>query len=150
MEGSFARRDTRVALVGLVALVVAVGTMAVDHLLGTQRADDDGLVDPTMFVISVVLSLAVAAVLFGWLVPRERRHGPERSARSGLVCSIASIVPGIAFVWVGFPFVVAGAGVALGLEGRRGTRRVEAGAAVVIGGLALVLGTVAYAVAAVS
>ena len=55
-----------------------------------------------------------------------------------------------AFVWVGFPFVVAGAGLAVGLEGRRGSRRVEAGAAVVIGGLALVLGAVAYAVAAVS
>jgi hypothetical protein len=145
-----ARRDTSVALVGFVALAVVVGTMAVDHLLGTERSDDDGLVDPTMFVISVVLSLAVAAVLFGWLVPRERRKGPERSARSGLVCSIASIVPGIAFVWVGFPFVVAGAGLALGLEGRRGARRAEAGAAVAIGGLALGLGTLAYAVAAVS
>ena len=150
MEGSSARRDTRVALVGVVALVVVVGTMAVDHLLGTERTDDDGLVDPTMFLISVVLSLAAAAVLFGWLVPRERRKGPERSARSGLVCSIASIVPGIAFVWIGFPFVVAGAGLALGLEGRRGSRRAEAGAAVVIGGLALFLGTLAYAVAAVS
>jgi hypothetical protein len=150
VEGISARRDTPVALVGLVALVVAVGTMAVDHLLGTERTDDEGLVDPTMFVISVALSLAVAAVLFGWLVPRERRGGLERSARSGLVCSIASVVPGIAFVWVGFPFVVAGAGLALGLEGRRGARRVEAGAAVVIGGLVLVLGTVAYAVAAIS
>ena len=124
--------------------------MAIDHLLGTERTDGDGLVDPAMFVISVGLSLAVAAVLFGWLVPRERSKGPERSARSGLVCSIASVVPGVAFVWVGFPFVVAGAGLALGFEGRRGARRVEAGAAVAIGGLALVVGTVAYAVAAVS
>ena len=150
MEGISNRRDTQVALVGLVALAVAVGTMAVDHLLGTERTDDDGLVDPTMFVSSVVLSLAVATVLFGWLVPRERRKGPERAARSGLVCSIASVVPGLAFVWIGFPFVIAGAGLALGLEGRRGATRVEAGAAVLIGGLVLVLGTVAYAVAAVS
>lgn len=140
----------RVSLIGLVALAVAVAAMAVDHLLGTERTEDDGLVDPTMFGISVVLSLTVAAVLFGWLVPRERSKGPERSARSGLVCSIASVVPGLAFIWVGFPFVVAGAGLALGLEGRGGARRVEAGAAVVIGGLVLVLGAVAYAVAAVS
>ena len=89
-------------------------------------------------------------VLFGWLVPRERRHGPERAARSGLVCSIASVIPGLAFIWVGFPFVVAGAGLSLGVEGRRGTRRAEAGAAVVIGALMLVLGSVAYVVAAVS
>ncbi len=150
MEGPPARGDSNVPLVGLVAILVAVGAMAVDHLIGTERTDDDGLVDPTMFAISLVLSLSVAAVLFGWLVPRERRNGPERAARSGLVCSIASVIPGLAFVWVGFPFVVAGAGLALGLEGRGGTRRTEAGAAVVIGALVLVLGFVAYVVAALS
>jgi hypothetical protein len=144
-----ARRDSNVLLVGLVALLIAVGAMAVDHLIGTERTDDEGLVDPAMFSISVVLSLAVAAVLFGWFIPHERRHGPERSARSGLVCSIASVVPGLAFIWVGFPFVVAGAGLALGIEGRSGTRRTEAAAAVVIGALVLVLGSVAYVVAAV-
>lgn len=136
--------------VGLVALLVAVATMAIDHLLGTSGSDENGgLVDPGAFAISVVLSLAVAAVLFGWLVPRERTRSPERAARSGLVCSVVSIVPGIAFIWVGFPFVVAGAGLALGLEGRRGTRRIEATAAVTIGALVLALGAVAYAVAAV-
>lgn len=144
-----APRDPRVSLVGLVALLVAVGAMAVDHLLGTDRTDDDGLVDPAMFAISVVLSVVAAAVLFGWFVPRELGKGLERAARSGLVCSVSSVVPGIAFLWVGFPFVVAGAGLALGLEGRQGARRVEAGAAVAIGGLVLVLGAVAYAVAAV-
>ena len=138
------------AFVGLLALLVAVGAMAIDHLVGTDRTDDDGLVDPAMFVISVVLSAGVAAVLFGWLVPRERASGPERAARSGLLCSIASVVPGIALLWVGVPFVVAGAGVALGLEGRRGARRVEATAAVVIGALAVVLGCLAYAVAVLS
>lgn len=149
MEGVQDRRDPNVALVGLVAVLVAVGTMAVDHLLGTERRDDEGVVDPAMFAIGVVLSLAAAAVLFGWLVPRERARGPERAARRGLVCSVASVVPGIAFIWAGFPFVVAGAGLALGLEGRRGARRVEATTAVVIGALVLALGTVAYAIAAV-
>ena len=150
MEGVPTRRAPNAVLVGLVALLVTVAAMAIDHLVGTDRTDDDGLVDPSMFAISVVLSLAVAAVLFGWLVPRERSRGLERAARSGLVCSIASVVPGVAFLWVGFPFVVAGAGVALGLEGRSGRRRVESRAAIVIGGLVLVLGAVAYLVAAVS
>jgi hypothetical protein len=149
VEGLPARRDSNVLLIGLVAILLALGAMAVDHLIGTERTGDDGLVDPAMFGISVVLSLAVAAVLFGWIVPRALRKGPEQAARSGLVCSIVSVIPGVAFVWVGFPFVVAGAGLALGLEGRHGTRRTEAAAAVVIGALVLVLGSVAYLVAAV-
>jgi hypothetical protein len=135
--------------VGLVALVVAAGAMAVDHLLGTSGGDgDDFPVDPAMFGISIVLSVATAALLFGWLVPRERRLGPERAARSGLVCSVSSVVPGLALVWVGVPFVFAGAGVALGLEGRQGKRRREATAAVLVGALALVLGALDYLVAA--
>ena len=144
------RRDPNVVLVGIVALVVAVGAMTIDHLVGTERVDDDGLVDPTMFAISVTLSLTVAALLFGWLVPRQARKGPERAARSGLVCSVASVVPGIAFIWVGFPFVVAGAGLALGLDGRRGARRTEAAVAIVLGALVLMLGALAYVVAVVS
>ncbi len=150
MENRETSGGANVALVGLVALVVAVSTMAIDHLLGTDRSDSDSvLVDPAAFAISVALSLAVGAFLFGWLVPRERTRGPDRAARSGLVCSVLSVVPGVALIWLGVPFIVAGAGLALGLEGRRGTRRVEATAAVTIGGLALALGTVAYLVAAV-
>jgi hypothetical protein len=142
--------SSRTRVVGLVALLVAVGAMAIDHLVGTERGDDDsGLVDPGTFAISVVLSIAAAVVLFGWLVPRQLEQGPERAARSGLVCSIASFIPGLAVIWLGVPFLVAGAGVALGLEGRSGARRVEATAAVAIGVLALVLGSVGYLLAAV-
>ena len=134
--------------VGLLALLVAGGTMAIDHLVGTEGGPDDGFpVDPAMFAIALVCSLAAAALLFGWLVPRQRRNGPERAARSGLACSILSVVPGIAFVWLGIPFVIAGAGVALGLAGRNGRRRGEATVAIVVGALVLALGTVAYLVA---
>jgi hypothetical protein len=127
--------------------------MAIDHLFGNEGGgtdDDQFPVDPAMFAISVGLSLVVAAVLFGWLVPRERAAGPERAARSGLVCSVLSVVPGITLVWVGIPFVVAGVGVALGLEGRAGSRRMEATAAVSIGALVLTLGTVSYLLAALA
>lgn len=150
MEGVPTRRERNAVLVGLVALLVAIGAMAIDHLVGTDRTDEEGLVDPAMFAISVGLSLAVAAFLFGWLVPRETSRGPERAARSGLVCSVVSVIPGIALLWVGFPFVVAGAGLALGLEGRGSGRRFESRAAMAIGGLVLVLGAAAYVVAAVS
>jgi 4-amino-4-deoxy-L-arabinose transferase-like glycosyltransferase len=133
--------ETNERVVALVALLVAAGALAIDHLLGTSGGDEDDFpVDPAMFAIGVVLS-AVAA--FGWLVPRERKRGPERAARSGLACSILSVVRGIAVVWVGFPFLIAGAGLALGLEGRRGDRYREATAAVLIGALVLVPGAAA-------
>jgi hypothetical protein len=131
------------------ALAVAVGTIAIDHLVGTHRTDEDsGLVDPATFAIALGLSLAAAATLFGWLVPRERERGPDRAARSGLACSMASIVPGLALFWLGVPFVVAGAGMALGFEGRAGTRRIEANAAIAIGALVLLLGAIGYLAAA--
>ena len=141
--------ERRTTVVAVTSVLVALAAMAVDHLLGTERDDDEGFVDPTTFAVSAVLTLAVAAFLFGWFVPRERSRGPGRAARSGLVCSVLAVVPGIAVIWLGFPFVVAGAGMALGLEGRQGPRRAEATAAVVVGGLALALGTAAYVVAAV-
>jgi cytochrome bd-type quinol oxidase subunit 2 len=130
-------------IVAAVALLVAGGAMAIDHLLGTSEGDDEGaLADPAMFAIAIVLSIATAVLLFAWFVPRERGRGPERAARSGLLCSVLSIVPG-------FPFVIAGAGVALGLEGRGSRRRLEARAAVVVGSLLLVFGALGYLVAAV-
>jgi hypothetical protein len=144
------RRNQALA-VGFVSLLVVLLTMAIDHLFGNESGgndDDQFPVDPAMFAISVGLSLLAAIVLFGWLVPRERAAGPERAARIGLICSVLSVVPGIALVWVGVPFVVAGAGVALGLEGRTGSRRREATAAVTIGALALTLGALGYLLAA--
>ena len=133
------------------ALAAVVVAMAVDHLVGTDGADDDGgfPVDPWMFAIAVLVSLAAAALLFGWIVPRARAAGPERAARTGLVLGILGVLPGIAFLWIGFPLVVAGAGVDLGLDGRRGRRRAEATVAVVLGALLLAGGVVAYLVAAV-
>jgi hypothetical protein len=140
-----------VQVVGLLGLVAALCAMAIDHHVGTEAsAGDDGFpVDPAMFAIAAVLCMATLAALFGWLVPRVRAAGPERCARVGLVLSALSVIPGIALLWVGVPFVVAGTGVALGLEGREGRRRIEATAAVVLGALLQVGGVLAYVVAAV-
>jgi hypothetical protein len=146
VDGAEPIRRNQVLGVGVVTFLVVLLTMAIDHLAGNEgRDDDDGLlVDPAMFAISVAASLVVGAAVFGWLVPRELAAGPERVAQSGLLCSVLSIVPGITLVWVGIPFVVAGAGLALGLEGRGGSRRIEATGALILGALALTLGTVGY------
>ena len=116
--------------------------MAIDHLVGTESDDESGLADPSTFAISVVLSGALALVLFGWLIPRTLAKGRSRAATVGLVCSVLSVVPGIALLWLGLPFVSAGAGIALGMEGRReahwrGVAAVALGLAVIVLGLAL-------------
>ena len=135
-------QQSRVSWIALAALGVALAAMAVDHLLGTEPdAGESGLADPATFAVSAVLTLAAAGFLFGWLVPRVLNKGEERVASVGLVCSIVSVVPGIAFLWLGFPYACAGAGVQLGRYGRRGARAGRALAAVVLGTAVLLLGS---------
>jgi hypothetical protein len=59
---------------------------------------------------------------------------------------VLAVIPGIALIWLGPPFVLAGAGIALGLLGRGGERGVRAYAAVVIGAAVILLAAAAYAV----
>ena len=140
-------RDTGIG-VGVSAL--AVGEMAIDHLIGTESEPDDdpGLADPATFFISVALSLALAALLFGVVVRRGARDDPDRAARKAIACSLLA-VPAIALLFLGLPFPLAGAGIALGLLGREGSRRRLATAAVGIGALVIALGAGAYIAALV-
>ena len=78
-------------------------------------------------------------VLFGSLVPRAISGGPSRATTTGLICAVLSVVPGIALLWLGLPFVSAGAAVALGTEGSR-DRRWQGAAATAIGLMVIVLG----------
>lgn len=147
-EAAAVRGVSRDVWIGLASSALAIAAMAVDHLLGEDDADS-GLVDPPAFVITVVLSVLVAAWLFGRVVPRANARGPERAARLGLVLGALSVLPGIALLWLGFPFVVAGAGIALGIAGLASGRRGEAIAAVVLAALLTVVGTGLYVVGAV-
>jgi hypothetical protein len=132
MSGRFSRETG----IGVAAGLFAVAAMSYDHLVPG---------DPGGFVIGSALSVVLAAALFGWLVPRSKTT-PERAAQIGLVCSVLAVIPGLALVWLGLPFVLAGSGIALGLVGREGERRGRATAAVLIGAGVLVLGAAAYAV----
>jgi hypothetical protein len=149
-EVSAAHRESRDLWIGIGATAIALGAMAVDHLLGDEPgADEEGLVDPVAFVITAGLSIAAAVMLFGLVVPPARARGPERAANVGLACSMISLVPGFLSLWLGVPFVVAGAGIALGLTGLAGRRRNRAIAALVAGWTQIVLGSAIYAAAAV-
>jgi hypothetical protein len=124
-------------MIGVVATAVAIGAMAADHLMG----DDPGLEDPPAFFVAAGLCVLVAILLFGIVLPRTSE---ERAARRGFISSVLAVVS-IPLAFLGFFFVLAAGGIALGRlgEGRLAT------AAVAIGAVVGTLGTVAYAYVAI-
>jgi hypothetical protein len=126
---------SRETWIGIVALGVSIAVMATDHLVGS----DPGLEDPPAFLIGAGVSLILAIVVFGIVVPRAKRDGPERSAGAGLVCGVIAVLS-VAVAWLVPPFVLAGAAIALGVLGRSGQRKRRATVAIALGTLAAVLG----------
>jgi NO-binding membrane sensor protein with MHYT domain len=136
-------RDTLVATAVAILLIVA---MAIDHLIGTESEGDDEstLADPGAFVLSVIVSLVLLVVLFVFVVHRTRT--PEDAAKRGVVCSLLAI-PTIALTFLGLPFPLSAAGIALGGRGRTGGRQVVATAAIALGSVIVVAITIGYVVA---
>lgn len=129
-------RFSNETLIGIAAALFAVAAMAYDHLL---PGDVGG------FVVGSALSVVLAVALFAWLIPGWKTS-VKRAGSRGLMCSALAVVPGIALIWLGLPFVLAGGGIALGLVGREGERRGQATAAIVLGAAVFVLGAAAYAI----
>ncbi len=136
------QRDTLVATAVAIPLTAA---MAIDHLVGTDSAGDDEstLADPGAFVLSIVASLVLMVVLFVFVVGRTR--DPDDAAKRGLLCSLLAI-PAIALTFLGLPFPLSAAGIALGLRGRT-RRRVVATTAIALGSVIVVAITLGYVVA---
>jgi hypothetical protein len=126
--------------------LLAIAAMAVDHLF-VGHTPDRG--DVFTFLLSSSLSLILAAMVFGIVVPRAKAVGADRAAKRGLACSLLSVLA-LPSLWIGLPFPLAGGGVALGLIGRAGQRRRLATAAIVIGSTVLLLGASAYIGEAIS
>ena len=128
---------------GVTALAVAL--MAWDHLLGNDKGPGDEFpVDPGTFALTAGLILVTAGVVFGVLVPRALRH-PETVHRAATVHSTVAFLLAVPASWLGFPLVVAGGGIALGLQALDGPHRRMALAAVGVGVLVLVFGVLATA-----
>jgi hypothetical protein len=132
--------DTIIAL-AVTALLIAA--MAIDHLIGTDKDanEESGLADPGAFVFGVVLSLAVMAVLFLFVV--RPTTNPDDAAKRAALCS-ALAVPAVVLAFLGLPFPLAAAGIVLGLRGRAGRRRRLATAAITLGSLIVVAITAGY------
>ena len=114
---------------------LGLAAMAVDHLLG----DDPGLEDPPAFLISAAIILVTATLLFGLVVRRAR--DPRRASFIVAVLSVLSLP----LIWLGVPFAVAPAAIALGLRGEGRLAIV----AIATGLLVLLLVTGAYVYSAV-
>jgi hypothetical protein len=139
-------RETAIAI-GVTAL--AVGCMAIDHLVGTESEageSDSFPVDLPAFVIGSLVAVGLAAVLFVWLVRSAVRDEPDRAVPKAIASSALAVLT-LPLVFVAVPFPVAGAGIALGLHARAGGRKRLAGAAVGVGALVLALAGAAYVVA---
>jgi hypothetical protein len=138
-------RISREAAIGVVVSLLAIGALAVDHLIGeSEPGETDSFpVDTPAFVLTSLLSLTLVAVLFRYVVRRSRTDDARPLARKALAFAVLAIVT-IPLVFAGVPFAVAGAAIALGLLAwDRGSHRAGA-AAMVLGVLVVGLGVGVY------
>ena len=134
-------RDHRGTLaIGLGAVIVALALMAWDHLFGNQRGTDDAFpVDAPTFFLTAGLIVVAATVVFGVTVPRSIKN-PESVHRAALIHGVVALVLAVPASWLGFPIVVAGGAIALGLRALDGPHRRVAITAIVLGAVVVVFG----------
>ncbi len=126
-------------------VLLAVVLMAWDHLWGNQRGPGDAFpVDLSTFLITVALIAATALVVFGITVPRAVGR-PATLQRSALLHGCVALALALPASWLGFPVVVAGGAIVLGLDGREGGRRSPAIIAIGLGVLVLLVAVVGTA-----
>jgi hypothetical protein len=123
---------------GLVAAALTAVALAAANFLNTETNGNGGGIE---YAVTFGGSIAVALLLFGWLIPRTGRPG-----RAGLVTALIGVLSLAAF-WSGLPYVLGPAAVVLGLLGRaRAGERGQGTVAVVLGALVTVAGIAAVVV----
>lgn len=114
---------------GLFSAALTAAALAAANFAGD--GGENGGAGP--YAVTLAASLAVAAALFGWAIPRT-----ERPARAGLVAAVFAVLS-LPVFWSGLPYVLGPAAVVYGLLGRARTDgRGAATAAVALGALATV------------
>lgn len=134
MEATGSTQHSSLTMAGPIAGAAAVAAAALTNLgnLTTQKGESASFGN---FASSALIALVVAAVLFGWAVPRW-----QGSPRASLVLAVLAVLSLGAF-WAGLPEVVAPAAIvaALAASERTTTHKVAIGIAT----LALLAGVVA-------
>jgi hypothetical protein len=138
VQRSSDRSLSRESAIGIGVAALAVSAMAVDHLVPG---------DLIAFAVTSALALGLAALLFGRIIPRVKAssEAPSLAARRGILCSLLAVLS-IPTLFVGLPFVLGGAGIALGLFARDGGRERLGTAAAVIGAVIVLFSIGVYVV----
>jgi hypothetical protein len=130
-----AQRDRVIATIAALLLLIGMPI----GWLGSNTSTGDAI----GFVVATLISLALLAWIFLWLLPRERAAG--RAARTSLILAILAFVLIVVF-WTGLCFGLAAGAVTLGLSARDAAAeaggRGKATVAVVLGALVLLVGFV--------
>ena len=116
-------------IVAPLVVVIALGSLAVANFVGTEG--EDGGLGP--FAITAVVTLAVAALVFGRVVPGARNGA--RPGRTALILAALATLTLVAF-WSGLPQVLAPAAIVLGMSAPRSRESI---AAVTLGSVAYLL-----------
>lgn len=125
--------------------LLAVGLMAWDHLWGNQRGSNDSFpVDPATFLVAFALIVVAGLVVFGVTVPRAIGK-PGSISRAAMVHSGIALLLALPASWLGFPAVLAGGGIALGIRGLGGDHRRLAIVAIGVGLLVILFAILAAA-----
>jgi hypothetical protein len=138
LQAATTRSRSMETAIGIFAGAIAVGALVVDHLIHG---------DVAAFVVTSAIALTVAAGLFGRVIPRTKASADAvvLAAKRGILCSCLAVLS-IPMLFVGLPFVLGSAGIALGLVGRGGARHRLAIAAITLGALVVLFGVGVFAV----
>lgn len=147
MRAHFASRGSTTghpAIAGGMTLL-AIGLMAWDHLWGNERGSGNSFpVDPAAFFITMALIVTTGFIVFGVTVPRATGR-PATVHRAALIHSGIAVVLALPASWMGFPVVLAGGGIVLGVQALGGSRRRPAFMAIGLGVLVVVFAILATA-----
>lgn len=117
-----------VIVAGLFSAVLTAAALAAANFV---NEGENGGVGP--YAVTLAISLAVAAAIFGWAIPRT-----ERPARAGLIAGTFALLA-LPVFWSGLPYVLGPAAIVYGLLGRaRADGGGAATVAVALGALATV------------
>lgn len=131
-------RESRIAIASVVVALVA---LAFGNVINNDPGEEG---DVVAFVVLGAVTLLVALLIFGRVVPRAKAApaGDNRPAKVGLVMSVLGFLS-VAVFWSGLPWVLGTGGALLGWAGEERSgqegRRGMAIAALVIGALAVAI-----------